>query len=351
MLKIFIDYEVRLMEKMVSLVLLAFLFSLSTGATPILHHDISPQPVIIDTDIGSYMDDPVAIIWALSLPSIDVKLITTASGVDTTGRAIVTAKILTMLGRDDIPIGIGVPSSKSTPHTFWNWTGDYNDTNYKGCIYQDGVAAMANVILKSNTVVDIICIGPMTNFPDLLRRFPNVTNNVRIKAMAGSVYKGYNNSDHPSKELNIAYCIECAIQVFKTQWASPIYIAPVDTSGLVQLPPLLVEDLFSCSNERALLMTDMLAYYCSLHPPGSYECDLTVAKLSPMFFDPVAVLISLNEASKYIELDDVKLTVTVDGYTQVDSAYGVPVKAGLHWVNNNGGLDMFMRYLIDSICT
>ena len=37
------------------------------------------RPVIIDTDIGSFDDDPVAIALALSRPELDVKLVITCS--------------------------------------------------------------------------------------------------------------------------------------------------------------------------------------------------------------------------------------------------------------------------------
>ena len=59
------------------------------------------RPVIIDTDIGSFDDDPVAIALALSRPELDVKLVITCSD-DTTERARIAAKYLTLLGRDDM---------------------------------------------------------------------------------------------------------------------------------------------------------------------------------------------------------------------------------------------------------
>ena len=317
---------------------------MSTGVTPILHHDISPQPVIIDTDIGSYMDDPVAIMWALSLPSIAVKLITTASGVDTTGRATITAKILTMLGRDDIPIGIGVPSSKSTPHTFWNWTGDFNDINYKGGIYQDGVAAMANVILKSNTTVDIICIGPMTNFPDLLKRFPNVTHKVRIKAMAGSLHRGYCNSSIPCNETNVKYCPECFNEVLRTNWNSTLVMTPVDTSGLVELTTPLMELLLSCNTRESLLIADMLDFYSIIGPK---LCQLNHKNTSPYLFDPVCVLLATPFANSFLVFNSIDIIANSTGYT-IESVNGTKVDVAMKWKPN--GLLGFMTKMVCSLC-
>ena len=147
------------------------------------------RPVIIDTDIGSFDDDPVAIALALSRPELDVKLVITCSD-DTTERARIAAKYLTLLGRDDIPVGIGDKSASTGYHTYWPWADGYDISNYKGKIFTDGVAKMADIIMNSPIPVDIIAIGPMTNFPRLLKMYPNVVKNARIRAMAGDLEEG-----------------------------------------------------------------------------------------------------------------------------------------------------------------
>ena len=323
-----------------------FAISLSTGATPIRHHGISPQPVIIDTDIGSYMDDPVAIMLALSLPSLDVKLITTTSGVDTKGRAIITAKILTMLGREDIPIGIGVPSKIPTPHTFWNWIGDFNITNYKGNISEDGVAAMADVILQSEDVVDIICIGPMTNFPELLKRFPNVTHNARIKAMAGSFHKGYGNSSGPTNETNVKYCPECFNEVIRANWTSTVVMTPVDTSEIELTTPLM-ELLLSCDTKESLLIADMLEFYCIIQPFGPKLCRLNNKDRSPYLFDPVCVLLATPFADSSLIFDSIDIIANSTGCI-IESVNGTKVDVAMEWKPN--GLLTFLTKMVCSLC-
>jgi inosine-uridine nucleoside N-ribohydrolase len=50
-------------------------------------------PVILDTDIGSDIDDVWALVMLLNSPELDVKLILTANG-DTVYRARIVAKLL-----------------------------------------------------------------------------------------------------------------------------------------------------------------------------------------------------------------------------------------------------------------
>lgn len=74
-----------------------------------------PVPIILDTDIGSDIDDTWALVMLLKLSQgpdssfngpFDIKLITTCFA-DTTFRAKLVALALTAANRKDIPIGIG----------------------------------------------------------------------------------------------------------------------------------------------------------------------------------------------------------------------------------------------------
>jgi inosine-uridine nucleoside N-ribohydrolase len=71
-------------------------------------------PVVLDTDIGSDMDDSWALAMLLGCPELDLRLVVTATA-DTTYRARVAAGILIAGGRDDVPIGIGPPTDKPVP--------------------------------------------------------------------------------------------------------------------------------------------------------------------------------------------------------------------------------------------
>jgi inosine-uridine nucleoside N-ribohydrolase len=68
---------------------------------------IDKVPVILDTDIGSDIDDAWALAMMLRSPELDVKLVTSCTS-DTTARARIIAKMLALAGRD-VPVGIGVP--------------------------------------------------------------------------------------------------------------------------------------------------------------------------------------------------------------------------------------------------
>ena len=67
-----------------------------------------PIPIILDTDIGSDVDDAFAVALILGSPELDLVGVTTVSG-DTQARARLAAKMLWEAGKRDVPVAAGEP--------------------------------------------------------------------------------------------------------------------------------------------------------------------------------------------------------------------------------------------------
>ena len=293
-------------------------------------------PVIIDTDVGSFLDDTIAIVFAALSEYLDVKLIVTCSN-DVDARAKVTAKLLQLVGRDDIPIGMGIKNDNQTVQTLFPWAEDVNITTYKGMVYEDGIGKMAEIIASSPTPVNIIAIGPMINFPTLIQRYPDSVKNARIMAMAGSIYRGYSNSSIPSDEYNVRFCPYCFDVMLKAGWE--ITMTPLDTCGTVRLNVRELQQLFKVDGQQQVLgLASSLVYNCLYH---AEPCNLADDG-TPILFDAVATLLTLPIAGEYLEFKDLMLSVDSRGYTVVNEASGSPVKAALNWKDE----DKFTAYLV-----
>ena len=251
----------------------------------------SPVPVIIDTDIGSFVDDVFAIAYAAQSSNLDIKLIVTCTD-DRTSRARITAKLLTIIGYDkDIPIGIGLKNDNKTAHTLFGWATSYDLSSYKGGVFEDGIEQMGKIIMDSPTVVNIICIGPTTNFPELLKRYPDVAKRARIYAMAGSIHRGYGNSSSPEPEYNVQLCPWCMQQFLSAGWQS-ITFTPLDTSGTVVLGAPLFAEILAGESSTALGLVSSLMYFCIF--TKCYNC--SAKSVYPILFDANAVLLMQPEA-------------------------------------------------------
>src|SRR5882724_10770274 len=85
------------------------------------------QPVIIDTDIGDDIDDAFALAVALQDPRLDVIGITTAWG-DTRSRTLLVRRLLSTLGRQNVPVAEGPSTPNKTPFTQKKWASGATDT-------------------------------------------------------------------------------------------------------------------------------------------------------------------------------------------------------------------------------
>ncbi|MGD0922302.1 MAG: nucleoside hydrolase [Terriglobia bacterium] len=65
-------------------------------------------PIILDTDIGTDVDDAFALALILRSPELDLLGVTTVSG-DTQARARLAAKMLWEAGRPNVPVAAGEP--------------------------------------------------------------------------------------------------------------------------------------------------------------------------------------------------------------------------------------------------
>ena len=140
-------------------------------------------PIIFDTDIGSDIDDTWALVMLLRSPELHPILITTESG-NTTYRAKIVAKMLERVKRTDIPIGIGIHLSDETGRQS-AWVENYDLKRYPGIIYEDGVKAFIETIMKASKPVTLICTGPLTNIASALEIEPRIVEKARFVGMHG----------------------------------------------------------------------------------------------------------------------------------------------------------------------
>ncbi|NMC03999.1 MAG: hypothetical protein GYA24_02245 [Candidatus Lokiarchaeota archaeon] len=186
---------------------------------------------ILDTDIGTDIDDTWALGLVLKSPELDLKLVTTAT-FDTAYRAKIVARMLEIAGRTDVPIGIGPSSSdKAGPQN--PWVLDYDLQSYPGKVHHDGVSALVDAIMSSSEPVTVITIGPLTNIAAALKREPRIAARARIVAMLGSVRIGYGGKKGPTPEYNVVQDVPACQAVLAAPW--DIVLTPLDTCGTVVL--------------------------------------------------------------------------------------------------------------------
>lgn len=266
-------------------------------------------PVILDTDIGDDIDDTWALGLLLKSPELDLKLVVGDYG-RTEYRAKLIAKFLERAGRTDVGVGVGMKTGPEGDGQIAEWVTNYNLDRYPGHVYQDGVQAMIDTIMRTRGPVTLICIAPMPNLAAALEREPGIARRVNLVNMAGSVRLGYGGSKTVSQEWNIKADVKAAQRVFAAPWKS-MTITPLDTCGLVTLAGDQYHRMLGSTDPVA---AEVIENYRIWAKQGKTDAE----HQSTTLFDTVAVYLATSY--DLCQMERLPIGVTGEGLTVVDPA-------------------------------
>jgi inosine-uridine nucleoside N-ribohydrolase len=299
------------------------------------------RPVILDTDIGDDIDDTWALLMLLRMPELDLKLAVGDFG-KPLYRARLLAKLLQLTGRSDVPVGVGLglaDAAVDEPGQQSSWLGDYQLDEYPGEIRQDGVQAIIDTIKASPEPMTLLCLGPVPNIAEALRRDPSIATNAHFIGMYGSIYTGYVGDETPAAEYNVRVDPASLQAAFAAPWECTI--TPLDTCGLVVLDGENYRRLYE--SDDPWLLTLMENYRAWLPGAPFIAPNHDMRKISTTLFDSVAV--HLAAKSDLVEIERLPIRVTDDGYTIVDPENGRPVNCATAWKD----LEAFELRLVNTL--
>lgn len=299
-------------------------------------------PVILDTDIGTDIDDTWALAQLLRCPELDLKLILTATG-DAVYRATITARFLEVAGRTDIPIGLGVNSHPMTGGRNQDpWIRGYDLASYGGEIAEDGVGRLIRIIEESAEPVTIIAIAPSGNLAAALTRAPHIAARCRLVGMFGSFDVGYSGGLPASNETNVRMDPAALRTVLSAEWQD-VLLTPLDTCNAAVLTGENYHRIWCATSDPVLRA--VIENYCVFAPlVGWMHCDYFATR-STILFDCVAVYLAYAE--DLVETEAIRFDITEDGYTIRDDATApYPARVALRWKDLDGFLDHLTERLM-----
>jgi inosine-uridine nucleoside N-ribohydrolase len=296
------------------------------------------KDVILDTDIVGDIDDTWALGMIVNSPELNLKLVSTATG-NPLLRAKCVAKMLTRLGRTDVPIAIGLYSTvNATNFKQLGWAADYDLTMYPGPVYFDGVDAIISALEESDEPT-LITIGPLANIQQVCLRRPDLCAKTHLVSMAGSVYKGYTHdqANGPVAEWNIKCQIPEAQTVFQANWKS-VTITPLDTCGFVRLKGERYQRMKESQSPVAKMIVENYRHWLG-KPNQTDETE------SSVLFDTVAVYLAYTHDN--LVMKTVNIEIDDGGVMRLDTPKGKPVQAAVDWVD----LGAYEEYLVKRLTT
>lgn len=287
-----------------------------------------PIPVILDTDIGTDIDDTWALAQLLRSPELAPKLILTGAG-GIEFRTTVTARYLEVCGRTDVPIGRGIPAweTEESHRNQGPWIKKYDLSKYPGDIAADGVGRMIQIIEQSPVTVTVIAIGPAVNIAAALERAPHIAAKCRFVGMFGSFDIGYTGTAPASAETNVRLLPAAFRTVMAAPWID-VLLTPLDTCNFAILDGENYHRIWSATGD--IMMRALIENYCLFAPRVTWmHCDYFALR-STILFDCVAVYLAYAE--DYVETETFRFAITDDGFTVRDEVKGPhTARVALRW--------------------
>lgn len=289
------------------------------------------QKIILDTDLGSDIDDAFALGLILASPEYEVLGITLDHGL-TKKRAQVVARLLYETGRTDIPIAVG----RQTPNVVgvdqelagyapqFHWGEGFDKITP---INTPAPEFIISLLKKYPHEVILFTIGPVPNIGDVVRKDPQALQLAKhIYSMFGSFYMGYSGGPIPDAEWNVRADVQSA-QLLASAGA-PITFAGLDITTFVKLDQEQRQKLAM----RHSTLTDALS---ALYTLWGHE--------TPTLYDVVAV--SMPLWPDLFQTRPAHVKVLDGGYTVIDESAEPNAEVGMH-INTSEFIRRIMqRYL------
>ena len=151
---------------------------------------MTKQGLVLDTDIGSDVDDALALAYARRHPDIDVRAVTTVSA-DTTARARIAARLLALDGAadDEVIVAAGVGGNDDR-----TWFGHEGVGLSAGTGVPIDARSAVEVLLELSHEADppvVATVGRQSNLAAAVRRDPAYSARVPLLAVMGGVFRSF----------------------------------------------------------------------------------------------------------------------------------------------------------------
>jgi inosine-uridine nucleoside N-ribohydrolase len=255
-------------------------------------------PILLDTDIGSDLDDAFALALILASPELELRGITT-NGTDPQMRALLLSRFLTMTGRRHVQVAAGFEPVRQRRI----------DKQYQYYYHPDVLFNRTTRPVKENAVdflyarlksqpgkITLVAVGPLTNIARLIEQKPDAKPLIKRIILAGGAL-----APEPDKPAAPEGSFAADVKAAQAVFASGI--------PLVVLPVNLTNRLKASEKELARIFAPCTAL--SLQVQALYQ----LADETPRLGDALAAALAIDE--RFCKLDKCFATVNDVGHLLV----------------------------------
>ncbi len=202
-----------------------------------IREDLVTTRLIVDTDIGTDVDDCLALAFILGSPELELAGLTCVYG-DVALRGRMLTKLLRLSGRDDVPVVLGASEPLlGLRDVYWGGhegvglldDGDADLTPAPG----HAVDFIVETVMADPGQIHLLAIGPLTNVALTFKREPLLARALAHLTIMGGVFRGPDAAALPYAEHNFV-CDPEAAHIVLTAGA-PITLVPLDVTTRVKI--------------------------------------------------------------------------------------------------------------------
>ena len=274
---------------------------------------MTPVPLVIDTDIGSDVDDAIALALAVRHPDLDLRVVTTVSSQPDV-RAGLAAALLDAAGASDVQVAVGRGAPGDDRNAIGHEhvgllvapTGDFADA--------------LDVLAGASAATAIATIGQQTNLAAAVRRDARLPRRARELSVMGGSFTPFRTPDGQmhgaERDWNLVLDPAAAVESLTQGWRSLRYV-PIDVTFRTVLTPRHVERLRN-GDDLCRLLGDLIDAWRTRAHPGMPD------DVAALLHDPLTV--ACVAGCEHVRVERLPVTVVIDGHgvahTVVDPVEG-----------------------------
>lgn len=223
--------------------------------------------LILDTDIGTDVDDCLALALILGSPELTLAGVTCVYG-DVALRARMVRQLLALHGTRGVPVLQGASDTLLGLRPIY-WEGHEGQGLLEGAAHtplkdnededEDAVAFIVRTARAGSGAIHLLAIGPLTNVALALKREPRLVHDLAGVTIMGGVVRGPGSLDLPYVEHNIRCDPEAAQIVFAS--GLPITLVPLDVTTRVRIDREGVARIAAAGTPFHAAVADQVARY------------------------------------------------------------------------------------------
>lgn len=223
----------------------------------------APKRLVLDTDIGTDVDDCLALALILASPELRLEGVTCVYG-DVGLRARMARRLLALAGRPEVPVfeGERAPLLGLRPVYWEGHEGEGllgDDDPPLASAGRHGVDFLIETALAAPGAIHLLAIGPLTNVALALRREPRLAGALAGLTVMGGAVRGPGRWHLPYVEHNIGSDPEAAHIVFSS--GAPITLVPLDVTTQVRISPADVARIAATGDAYHRALADQVERY------------------------------------------------------------------------------------------